>query len=367
MKMKYLSSILAILVLLLPLCTFSQEKEGKSGVITFLNPEHDFGEITEQGGPVEHEFRFVNSGDADLSITTVRASCGCTTPGWSREAVAPGDTGFVKAQYNPFNRPGPFNKTLTVASTAANGTISLRIKGNVKPRPRTPADDFPYKIGGVRFPSATVNMGRVFSNRAVERTITIYNDSEDTIRFNENYVVPEHITLQFQPREIAPHGKSFIKFRFDPMVRNDLGYSNEQIVLFSDELTDSSKKLSVVATTQEFFPPMTSEERENAPRLRIDPLDYDFGTIKQGEKISIDFILVNEGKKDLKIRKTDATCPCTQVSLDKNSIDPGESTTMRVVFDSSDRKAYQYKTISVFSNDPTQPTRVLTIKGKVSE
>ena len=62
----------------------------------------------------------------------MQASCGCTTPDWSKEPIAPGKKGFVKASYNPAGRPGNFNKSVTVTSN--QGTQVLYIKGQVVPK-----------------------------------------------------------------------------------------------------------------------------------------------------------------------------------------------------------------------------------------
>jgi hypothetical protein len=93
---------------------------------------HDFGKI-KQGVPVSHEFRFTNSGKVPLVITNVQASCGCTTPDWTKEPVPPGQQGFIKATYNAA-APGIFNKTVTVTANVEQGTV-LSIKGEVATTP----------------------------------------------------------------------------------------------------------------------------------------------------------------------------------------------------------------------------------------
>ena len=94
---------------------------------TSLN--HDFGKI-KQGVPVMHEFKFTNKGKVPMVITNVAASCGCTTPDWTRDPIAPGGEGFIKATYNAAS-PGAFNKTVTVTSNVENGSVQLFIKGEV--------------------------------------------------------------------------------------------------------------------------------------------------------------------------------------------------------------------------------------------
>jgi hypothetical protein len=90
---------------------------------------HDFGKI-KQGVPVTHEFTFTNSGKTPLVITNVQASCGCTTPAWSKEPIAPGGQGFIKATYNAASMGG-FNKTVTVMANVEGGFKQLSIKGEV--------------------------------------------------------------------------------------------------------------------------------------------------------------------------------------------------------------------------------------------
>src|SRR5687768_13639384 len=80
--------------------------------LQFKEEAHDFGTIAEEGGPVMHEFNFTNNTNRPVKILTVQASCGCTTPAWTKEVVQPGKTGFIQASYNPKGRPGFFNKSL---------------------------------------------------------------------------------------------------------------------------------------------------------------------------------------------------------------------------------------------------------------
>jgi len=90
---------------------------------------YDFGKI-KVGKPVTHTFNFTNNGDGALVISSVQASCGCTVTEYSKEPIAPGSEGFVKATYNAAN-PGVFTKTVTVNANTTNGAVLLTIKGEV--------------------------------------------------------------------------------------------------------------------------------------------------------------------------------------------------------------------------------------------
>jgi hypothetical protein len=92
---------------------------------------HDFGDIKEADGLVTHTFKIKNEGDAPLVITRVQASCGCTTPDWTKEPIAAGKTGEIKITYDPAGRPGPINRSASVYRNGHAGTFILQIKGNV--------------------------------------------------------------------------------------------------------------------------------------------------------------------------------------------------------------------------------------------
>jgi hypothetical protein len=100
--------------------------------IKFKTETHDFGNLQE-GDPAEAEFVFTNTGKKPLIIQNVQPGCGCTTPFWSKDPVAPGKTGVIKAAYGTKGRVGTFNKNITVTSTA--GTNVIYIKGTVEKAP----------------------------------------------------------------------------------------------------------------------------------------------------------------------------------------------------------------------------------------
>jgi hypothetical protein len=99
-------------------------------IIEFDQKEYDFGTVTE-GEKVQGVFKVTNSGKVDLIITSVKPSCGCTTPEWTKEAIAPGAAGEIKFEFNSANRVGKQNKSITVKSNAAKNTEVIRIKGTV--------------------------------------------------------------------------------------------------------------------------------------------------------------------------------------------------------------------------------------------
>jgi opacity protein-like surface antigen len=120
---------LASFVALFSVAAFAQT----GAQITFEKLVHDYGTIV-QDADGNCEFKFKNTGNEPLIISGAKGSCGCTVPEWSKEPIAPGQSGSIKVKYDT-KRIGKFSKTVTVTSNAVNGnngTITLTIQGNVE-------------------------------------------------------------------------------------------------------------------------------------------------------------------------------------------------------------------------------------------
>ncbi len=103
-----------------------------------IETEFDFGKIP-QGKPVTHVFEFTNTGTTAFSLDNVQASCGCTTPEWNKDVVAPGATSKIIVGYNAMN-DGPFAKPVTITYNG-NQTKQIIIKGEVWKTPVTSAPE----------------------------------------------------------------------------------------------------------------------------------------------------------------------------------------------------------------------------------
>lgn len=103
----------------------------KTASVKWANQQISVGEIP-QGKPVTFEFVFTNTSKEPVLITDVKASCGCTTPDYSKSPVKPGEKGIVKAVYNAA-AVGAFTKNVTVTISADPNPIILTLSGTVLP------------------------------------------------------------------------------------------------------------------------------------------------------------------------------------------------------------------------------------------
>lgn len=83
--------------------------------ISFERTSHDFGRV--ESGPVyTTTFKYKNTGHTNLFISAADASCGCTVPTWSREAIKPGESGEIEVNFDSKGRTGEQLKTVTVTT-----------------------------------------------------------------------------------------------------------------------------------------------------------------------------------------------------------------------------------------------------------
>ena len=105
---------------------------GKFPVMVFAETEFDFGTI-DQGTPVEHVFKFTNTGDAPLVIVNAKSSCGCTVPTYPKTPVAPGDSAEMLVKFNGSGK-NQVSKTVTVTANTETGKETIKIKAFVNPK-----------------------------------------------------------------------------------------------------------------------------------------------------------------------------------------------------------------------------------------
>ena len=340
-----------------------------SGLLAFCQPRlefekvvHDFGQVQEAGGKIEYSFIFRNIGNEPLVLNSVKASCGCTSSFWTNEPIEPGGSGKVTALYDPFNRPGPFNKSLTVISNAHGGTVNLQIKGHVEPRVRTIEDHLPVKNGALRMKHRAFNFGRITTERVLTKDFEVYNDSDSILAIKIGGV-PNHLIITAQPVELPSKTKGLIRISYNPEKKNALGYQTDKFTMTTNQGTDQVFEIN--ATIEQYFPSMTEEELADAPKIKLAKASFDFGSVMPGTKLETEVTIMNEGKSDLMVKGVQSNCDCVLATIADEIVKPGASSKLKLTFDTSNRKGKQYKSVTIFSNDPTNPVQMVMLKAEM--
>lgn len=361
--MKITGKILVVLVVLV--CSIGAYAQPQ---IKFEKEVHDYGTISEENGPQKAVFTFTNIGDKPLTISSVRASCGCTASNYTKDAIAPGGKGEVEATYNPAGRPGQFAKTVTVTSDdPVKSTVTLTIKGNVTPKPKTKADKYPSKIGNLKFLTNHVAFQEMTNKQIKTDTLGVYNEGKAEISLSGSDDLPDFITIQIIPQTLKHDEEGVIIITYDAAKRNEFGYVFDKFNLKTNDVDMPEKLIYVSANINYDFSGMTEKQKERAPKIVFDNEIYNYGKVKAGTLVEYSFIFRNDGKDPLLILKTKPSCGCTGSEPESTLLKKGKSSKMNVKFDTSGRSGQQHHNITIHTNDPEKPIIVLYIQGEVTK
>lgn len=88
---------------------------------------------------------------------------------------------------------------------------------------------------------------------------------------------------------------------------------------------------------------------------------YNFGTITAGKIVETSFRFVNTGNKPLIITDTRPQCGCTVADKPTEPIKPGDTSSIKVKFNSEGKEGHTNKSVAVASNaEPSFPNLMLT-------
>jgi len=337
-------------------------------ILHFETTHHDFGTIKEDDGPVTYRFKLSNTGTSNLKLTKVQPACGCTTSNWTKDSISPGKDGYVDATYDVTHRPGAFNKSITVYDNAKEKIVLLTFSGTVIPHVKTLMDSFPTESGNIRFANNNINFAHI-SNNVTDtfQNLLMLNTGNTPIVIKEiNVKAASYIFAKDLPFTVPPHAKVKLAIHYNVAQTHDYGIKYDEITLITTDDKSPNKRVTILADIHQFVPPMTDAEKANAAHIFFPENKHDFGDVKQGDAVSYDFSFTNKGKSELTIYKVKTSCGCTVTEPKKMKLAPGETSSIKVTFNSAGHNGKDEKEITVYSNDPVTAEYSLKIVSNIS-
>lgn len=118
------------------------------------------------------------------------------------------------------------------------------------------------------------------------------------------------------------------------------------------------------------LPPLTETEvalKPAASRMTLAQTDHDFGTIMDNEPKRVAFEFTNTGVDPLIIGEVKSTCGCTVPELSKKIYQPGEKGEITVLYNPHGKRGHDARSVTLETNDSTQPSVKLNIKAHVKQ
>lgn len=343
-----MKKMILMVAMLMSMAAMAQE-----AVLTFNKTTHDFGKINEADGRVTTVFEFKNEGMIPLVLTNVRASCGCTSPNWTKEPVEPGQTGQITVTYNPSGRPGRFQKSITITSNASEEPVRIYIKGEVIPKPA--AANYPHKIGELSVQKKMVNIGVV--KKGMPKTVEIeYANTTDKVikvdlRFDydkQSYWAPLITATEVEPGKT---GKLQVTLLSEQCPMYGPEETKIYFVVNGKEHKSESEAIVFKADIKEDFSKMTAEEIQLAPIVEVNTV-VNAGAIKAGKALKVKLGIKNAGINTLLIRRIYSNSPEIALVPVKN-VKSGKMEELSISINTTGLAAAQYsRELTIITNDP---------------
>ncbi len=238
--------------------------------ITPDSRSHDFGTVA-RAANTEHRFEIKNVLDQDLHISSVRASCGCTTPIIETKTIRPGETGAILARFNTGTFTGARKATLTVSIDKPSYTeLQLNVKGYIR--------------SDVVFSPGEANFGQVAEGelQSLELTLDYAGRGDWAIERIESSLPFVDAKFEEVSREAGR-----IKYRINIALDGSApaGYVQNQLVLQTNDRRLTAVPIRLIADIQ--------------PAIQVSPKNVALGNVKPGEPV--EQRLVVRGKKPFRV------------------------------------------------------------------
>lgn len=347
-----------ILSALLLICGIAMAQEP---VITFTKTEHDFGKINEADGKVTTVFEFKNDGMTPLTLTNVRASCGCTTPKWTKEPIEPGQSGAITVTYNPNGRPGSFTKRITVTSNASEPTKYLTIRGEVIPKTQQAANRYPVQMGEANVAKKNVSFGTVLNTKTVTQVLEYTNNTDHEITIDvalseaDNWLDAQVSLATLQPRQVGQ-----ITFLVDAKKAKRFGEikADAYLMVNGRRVISDEYKITLTATIDEDFSTLTEDQKLQAPICEVAERTINLGTAHAGTLLKKSVFVKNAGGgAAMYVRYIQNNEPAIKIVAPRGAIKNGKKGEVKIEYTiPANTAAGNYnRTITIVTNDPKAP------------
>lgn len=364
LKMKFYSGrnfflILCFLVCVTDLITGC----GHRKILRFGQPEVYIGKITDNSN-IYFTLRLINEGDQTVFIKKIKSSLSNVALQYRPDSVTPGDTVVIGMILVGNGLEGNFSVKVDAEISGHEQPESVYIKGYVEKTLPTVSERCQIPFGLLRIDRKEVKFGSVLLGETYRDTLMVYNPTAEFLTVSDARL-QENVGAHLVDDYVRPGKMAFLVVELKVEDMKMLGKFYQNVLLFTGHERENRGILTVEADIGENFESLSQQELQEAPEVEIDNRKFDFGTVKAGTDVSHSYVLKNNGKRSLIIRKIQTSCGCTAVVPGQRVVSPGQTVTLDAVFHSAGRNGTQQKSILVFTNDPQAPEIKLWLTGRV--
>ena len=329
--------------------------------IEFNQKVHNFGKISVNDGARHCSFEFRNTSDKPVVINNIISSCGCTEPVWPKKPIMPGESGKVEVTYLNDQGPYPFDKALTVYTSASTKPIILRITGLAYENERSLKEMFPASIGVLGVKKEIVRGGQIAQGNSKSGNFQMANISNKSVTVKFADITPG-LEISVEPQAIPAGEVAEVTYTINTAAKENWGSTAYTANVLCNGVK-AANPIKVECMIIDNFSRLTKEERAKGSMVLAVNSSYNFGTISKGKPVTATFQLRNTGQSPLVLHKIDA--PANVKVTSPTKIAPGEKFTFTAKIETSACKGEEIITITLITNSPNRPLVNLFVTGKV--
>ncbi len=303
-------------------------------VISFREAVYDAGE-TWEGESISHIFTFTNIGDAELKISRVRTTCGCTASNLSSDTIAPGESGEIRATFNTRGYRGRTTQPVFIHSNdRQNPTARVEIVTTIK----TVA----------AFDPRNVQFGRVVQGQPAVREVSVVFDG-DPVRVLEISAQPEFFSARIiEPEEPESAGPVRIEVTLSPEA--PVGRHRGGLTARIDHPRMTSLTGRLLATVEGLI--------QHQPRMLF------FNENEQSRRIEKYISLVNRAEQPVEIREVRSDVEVFQVEVD--TVEPGKEFEISVRLRPDAAPGHYSGQVTIETDLPGQNVILVPLRSNIS-
>ena len=255
-----------------------------------------------------------------MVLTNVTTSCACAVADWTKEPIAPGGKGTVKATFDA-KALGHFEKSVGIYSNASPSLVYLKFTGEVVQEIKDYTKQLPHAIGSIRLDRDEFAFPDVYRGQQPSLTFSIANLSD---RPYEPVLMhlPPYLKMEAEPKVLLKGKKGTVKLTLDASQLKDYGLTQTSVYLsrFSGDKVSEDNEIPVSAILLPDFSRMTEKDSLNAPAMHISETNIDLSIpLIKKNKVNYDILIANSGKTPLIISKLQVFNSSVGVSLKKTA------------------------------------------------
>jgi uncharacterized cupredoxin-like copper-binding protein len=206
------------------------------------------------------------------------------------------------------------------------------------------------------------DFGNIEQGKVVTHNFILVNNGGDSLKIFDVHASCGCTAAKPDKTELAPGESTNIKVDF-----NSAGKSGKQEKYVYVKTNDSSTPEIKFKFIGNVLDVTNVNELANAPKINFSETQHDFGKVTEGKVVDYTFKFINSGKSILEIKDVKTSCGCTAAIVSSKKLEPGKEGTLRVELDTKDREGKMSRNVTIQSNDPEEPNKVLIIFADVNK